>query len=45
MADHLEPAGQVIQNLGNVLAHLAQHAAAGRARAIPGIDHLAARQV
>jgi hypothetical protein len=36
VAHHLEPARAVLQDLGDVLAHLAQRAAAGVARAAPG---------
>ena len=36
MAHDLEPAGAVFQDLGDVLAHLAQRAAAGAAGAAPG---------
>ena len=31
MADHLEPAGNVVKDLGHILAHLAHSAAASRA--------------
>ncbi|CAA7627334.1 conserved hypothetical protein [Magnetospirillum sp. SS-4] len=45
MADDLEASGHVVQDLGDVLADLAQHAAAGRTGAGPGMNHLAARQM
>jgi hypothetical protein len=44
MPDHLEAAGDVIQNLGDILAHFAQSAAAHRAGATRFVHDLPARQ-
>jgi len=45
VADHFEVAGDVVENLGHVLAHLAHLAAASRASAPRLVHHFAARQM
>ena len=45
VSDHLEPAGDVVQRLGDVLAHLAHRPAAGRTDARRRVHDVAARQM
>ena len=45
VADHLESAGDVVQRLGDVLAHLAHRPAAGRTDARRRVHHVGARQM
>ena len=45
VADHLEPAGDVVQRLGDVLAHLAHRPAAGRTDARRRVHDIGARQM
>ena len=45
VADHLESAGDVVQRLGDILAHLAHRPAAGRTDARRRVHHVGARQM